>query len=68
VPTSGHATIAAEHATAEDVDLLDVPAGSAVLIERRLIKDQHGHPLERAESRYAGDRYGLDVHFDVDHP
>jgi GntR family transcriptional regulator len=68
VPTSGQATITAENATAEDVDLLDVPAGSAVLVERRLIKDQYGHPLERTESRYAAGRYGLDVHFDVQHP
>jgi len=68
VPTSGHATITAENATAEDVDLLDVPAGSAVLVERRLIKDQYGHPLERTESRYAAGRYCLDVHFDVQHP
>jgi GntR family transcriptional regulator len=68
VPSSGHATITAENATAEDVDLLDIPAGSAVLVERRLIRDQYGHPLERTESRYAADRYGLDVHFDVQNP
>ena len=67
VPTTGHATVTAEPATAEDADLLDIPAGSAVLVERRLIADQHGHPLERTESRYAGARYGLDVIFDVDH-
>jgi GntR family transcriptional regulator len=67
VPSSGHATVTAECATAEDAELLDIPTGSAVLVERRLIKDQHGHPLERTESRYVGDRYGLDVVFDVDH-
>jgi GntR family transcriptional regulator len=66
VPTSGHATVTAEPATAEDADLLGISVGSAVLVERRLIKDQHGHPLELTESRYAGDRYGLDVVFDVD--
>ncbi len=67
VPTSGHATVTAEKATVGDARLLDVTAGSAVLVERRLITDQHGHPLERTESRYAGCRYGLDVVFDVDH-
>ncbi|MFY1688728.1 GntR family transcriptional regulator [Plantactinospora sp. WMMB782] len=67
VPSSGRATVTAECATAEDVDLLGIPVGSAVLVERRLIGDQHGHPLERTESRYAGDRYGLDVRFAVDH-
>jgi len=66
VPASGHATVTAERATAEDADLLAIPAESTVLVERRLIKDQHGHPLERTESRYAADRYGLDVVFDVD--
>ncbi|MCP2328758.1 GntR family transcriptional regulator [Hamadaea flava] len=66
VPTSGRATVTAACATSEDADLLRIPPGSAVLIERRLIKDQHGHPLERTESRYAANRYGLDVIFDVD--
>ncbi|ADD42673.1 GntR family transcriptional regulator [Stackebrandtia nassauensis] len=66
VPTSGHATVTAESATVTDADLLDIPAGSAVLVERRLINDQHGHPLERTESRYAAERYRLDVVFDVD--
>lgn len=66
VPSGGRATVTAAAATAEDAVLLDVPAGSPVLVERRLITDQHGHPLERTESRYAADRYGLDVVFTVD--
>lgn len=66
VPSGGRATVTAEAATGEDARLLDVAAGSPVLVERRLITDQHGHPLERTESRYAADRYGLDVVFAVD--
>jgi GntR family transcriptional regulator len=66
VPTGGHATITAVTATAQDAELLAVPPASALLVERRLIVDQHGRPLERTETRYAGDRYALDVVFDVD--
>jgi GntR family transcriptional regulator len=40
--------------------------GEALLVERRLIFDQSGAPLELTESRYAGDRYRLDVSFDVE--
>lgn len=68
VPTGGRATVTAETASAGDARLLDLEPGAAVLVERRLITDQYGHPLERTESRYAGSRYGLDVAFDVDQP
>ena len=68
VPTAGRASIAAEGATAEDARLLGVKRGSPLLVERRLIHDQAGSPLEWTESRYAGARYGLDVDFDVELP
>jgi GntR family transcriptional regulator len=68
VPTLGHASIAARSATALDADLLGVDAGTALLVEQRLILDQDGRPLELTESRYVGDRYALDVTFDVEHP
>ena len=50
----------------EDALLLDVPEGSPLLVEKRVIHDQDGNPLELCESRYAGERYGLDVQFDVE--
>jgi len=68
VPTAGHAAISAEAATAEDARLLDVRRGEPLLVERRLIRDQTGDPLEWTESRYVGSRYGLDVAFDVELP
>ncbi|MEV1290370.1 GntR family transcriptional regulator [Micromonospora sp. NPDC049679] len=68
VPTLGHATVTARPATAEDAELLDVPERTALLVERRLILDQHHRPVERSESRYVGDRYALDVAFDVEYP
>jgi len=66
IPTSGRATLGADPATAEDALQLRLPEGAPLLVERRLILDQHGKPLELTESRYAGDRYGLDVAFDVE--
>jgi GntR family transcriptional regulator len=68
VPTSGSATLAAEAATAGDARLLRVRKGTPLLVERRLIHDQNGEPLEWTESRYVGSRYGIDVDFDVELP
>jgi len=68
VPTAGRAALAAEAATAEDAKLLAVKRGEPLLVERRLIHDQDGMPLELTESRYVGTRYGLDVEFDVELP
>ncbi len=68
VPRRGVATITAESATDDDAALLDVPAGAALLVERRVILDTHGRPIEATESRYEGDRYALDVRFDVEEP
>jgi GntR family transcriptional regulator len=68
VPTAGRAAISAEAASAEDAKLLGVKRGEPLLVERRLIHDEHGVPLELTESRYVGSRYGLDVDFDVELP
>jgi GntR family transcriptional regulator len=68
VPTSGSAALAAEAATPEDARLLRVRRGAPLLVERRLIHDQDGKPLEWTESRYVGSRYGIDVDFDVELP
>jgi GntR family transcriptional regulator len=62
----GRATVSAEPASEEDAALLEVPVSSPLLIERRVIVDQRGRPIEHTESRYAGDRYALDVDFDVE--
>ena len=67
-PTSGRAALAAEAATAEDARYLRVRKGAPLLVERRLIHDQQGDPLELTESRYVGSRYAIDVDFDVELP
>jgi GntR family transcriptional regulator len=62
----GNATITAEAATGDDARLLGVAEGEALLVERRVIVDDHGRPVEATESRYPGDRYALDVRFEVE--
>ncbi len=52
---------------AEAADL-DLRAGDPLLVERRVIVDVHGRPVESTESRYPAGGYALDVTFDVDDP
>ena len=66
LPTRGKSSIRAEAATDTDALLLGIAVGDPMLVERRLIHDQRGRPIERTESRYAADRYGLDVGFSVE--
>jgi DNA-binding GntR family transcriptional regulator len=68
VPSAGRAAIGAEAATTEDAKLLGIKRGEPLLVERRLIHDERGVPLELTESRYVGSRYGLDVDFEVELP
>jgi GntR family transcriptional regulator len=68
VPTAGRAMLTAETASAGEARLLDVASGAALLVERRLIFDARNRPLERTETRYVADRYGLDVTFEVEAP
>jgi GntR family transcriptional regulator len=64
----GTGTVTAAGATAEDARLLDIRRGDALLVERRVISDIDGRRIEATESRYPGDRYALDVSFDVEDP
>ena len=65
---SGTGTVGAGAATAEDARLLDIRRGDPLLIERRVIVDDDGRRIESTESRYAADRYALDVSFEVESP
>ncbi len=62
----GNATISAEAAGPDDMRLLGVRGGTPLLVERRVITDPQGRPIEATESRYPGDRYALDVRFEVE--
>ncbi|HKW70843.1 MAG TPA: GntR family transcriptional regulator [Candidatus Dormibacteraeota bacterium] len=65
-PTKGRATIRSEAATADDARWLKMRKGDPMLVERRVIVDDRGRPLEFTESRYPADRYALDVDFVVE--
>ena len=62
----GTGTISAVVATPEDARLLAIRVGDPLLVERRVIEDDHGRRIEATESRYVAHRYGLDVQFDVE--
>jgi GntR family transcriptional regulator len=64
----GSGTITAAMAGHEDARLFDIRVGSPLLVERRIIEDEHGRRIEATESRYPADRYGLEVRFDVESP
>ncbi len=64
----GRATITAGAASETDVRLLGTSPGAPMLVERRVILDADGRPLESTESRYPAERYALDVWFDVEEP
>ena len=62
----GTGTISAAAASADEASLLGIRIGDPLLVERRVISDRHGRRIESTESRYAADRYGLVVRFDVE--
>jgi GntR family transcriptional regulator len=61
VATSATGSVTARLATREEARLLGVPVRTALLVELRVLYDQHGVPFERTESRYVADRYVIDV-------
>ena len=61
VATSATGTIAARLAQAPSAGCSRSPVAAALLVEVRLLFDQHGRPFERTESRYVADRYVVDV-------
>ena len=62
----GTGLVTGSAATASDAELLGVARGSPMLVERRVIVDGQNRPVEVTESRYPGDRYAIDVRFEVE--
>jgi GntR family transcriptional regulator len=62
----GTAVVTAGSASKEDARLLGVARGAPMLVERRVILDALGRPVEATESRYPSERYAIDVRFDVE--
>jgi GntR family transcriptional regulator len=68
VLSRGTGTIAAATATAEEARLLGTRTGDPLLVERRVIQDEHGRAIEATASFYPADRYALEVQFEVEGP
>ncbi len=56
-------TVTAAVVTDTDADLLGSPAGSALLLVRRLAVDRAGGPLALSDHRYLAHRFSLEVEF-----
>lgn len=65
VPTTGMSVIRAEAAERTTARALGIRTGAPVLVEERIILDQHSTPIEMTTSRYASDRYALEAAFTV---
>jgi GntR family transcriptional regulator len=61
IPTSATGTLVAANAGDKDVELLAVEPRAALLVEERLILNQDGRPLEKTQTRYAGDEFVFHV-------
>jgi GntR family transcriptional regulator len=61
VATRATGTITARLARASETALLDLAPQSALLVELRILFDQESRVFERTETRYAADRYVIDV-------
>ena len=68
VPTLSHGTVTVRPATPEEVGLLEIAPDAPLLVERRLILDQHGDPVELTETCYAGERYVFDIELHAEQP
>lgn len=67
VPAIARSWIRSRIATAAEARLLQLPSRAAVLVERRIIYDTRGDPLEHTETVYHGDRYAIDAVFSTEH-
>lgn len=61
----GRARILADRANEAEAELLDIDEGDPLLVECVLIYDENEAPIEFTDSRYAAERYELDVEFVV---
>jgi DNA-binding GntR family transcriptional regulator len=56
-------TITAAVTTDAEAELLGVPAGTPLLLVRRVARDGDGHPLALSDHRYLAHRFSLEVEF-----
>ncbi len=60
-PSSARGTITPHAASDEDAMTLHIAAGTPLIVESRLVFDEHGTPIELTETRYSPTRYVFDV-------
>lgn len=61
VPTRAQAWVSARVAYTRERKLLDLDPPAVLLVERRIITDQWGEPLEHTETLYAAERYTFEA-------
>lgn len=61
IPTIARGTISPEPANEEDAAFFDVPVGTPLLVETRIVLDAAGTPIEQTETRYSPTRYIFDI-------
>jgi GntR family transcriptional regulator len=62
-PALSRSWIRARIASAAEARLLEIPPRSALLVERRIIDDSQGRPLEHTETAYNAANYAIDAVF-----
>lgn len=65
-PTEARSWISARQSTAEEATLVEIAARAPLLVERRIISDQNGEPIEHTETAYVAQRYVIDAVFTLD--
>ena len=65
-PEVAHSWISARLPSAEEAALLEITAGEPLLVERRIVADTNGAPLEFTETSYIAGRYVIDAVFTAD--
>ena len=63
VPSLANSWISAMVASKSESELLRVPVRSPLIVERRIVYDDRGAPLEHTETRYVAERYVIDAVF-----
>lgn len=63
IPVTALTWISARAATTLESKLLELPSKSPVLVEKRIISDQNGRPVESTMTVYHPDRYIIDAVF-----
>lgn len=63
---SAKGTVTARLAHDDDLELLDLQAPSALLVESRIIREPTGAPIEHTETAYIADKWAIDTRSSVE--